>query len=194
MLMSLYSPSARIPHISSTFVKKLMDSASTTLRLLEHYCAQNRVILHWAHLQQAFSASVVLIYCYCESIVRPELVTYTEDQIKARKAEVEALLGRFSKWPQCARYQALLQTLWQEALALVGLEESAIDQFNGAGVDGTHPASSDGALYAFLSSVLQTNGIAPPIIEDPMALPDYLEWGSLGGWENGTDMSWLNSE
>ena len=119
---------------------------------------------------------MVLIYSYCESIVRTELETFTDDQIKARQAEVEALLSRFNRWPQCAHYQTLLHTLWQEALALAGTDEIAVDSFHGAGTDGSKSANSDGALYSFLARVLQNNTVGPPVIEDPIAFPDLLEW------------------
>ena len=192
MITMLHRPSSLVPHVSASSVLKLYDASSMALQLLEHYCAQKRVILHWSHLNHAFNAGTTLIYCFGEFSSRPDLATMPEDEMKAKVEECKRTLARFEKWKQSPQYQVALDNLLGSVLATMR-----------------------GQLHAGSA----TEGVIQPIVEDalagsgpdpydqnrlPLASEQYLDplelftpsfWDSNLSWMgNSADLSWLNAE
>ncbi len=109
-MMALHQPSPLIPTVSSTFIAALKRSASLAVNLFHHSASRKQVNVHWINLHHCFTSCVVLIYCFRQFAIRPDLVPVPREEVAQMLARCRQTLPLFrgTGASLVRRYEAML--------------------------------------------------------------------------------------
>ena len=111
MILLLHRPSRLLPRVPSSYISTLLTASTVYLDLFDHYRADDKVITHWCHLYQLFTAATIMVYAISEHKTRQDLTAVPQEEIKVKMDLCKAMLRKFDKVAQATRLQAAFDIL-----------------------------------------------------------------------------------
>ncbi|WVW80532.1 hypothetical protein I302_102517 [Kwoniella bestiolae CBS 10118] len=112
MMLALHRPSSLIPEIPSEYVDKLLDAATKSITLYQHYFSRKEIPMTWIHLFQIYTSSVTLVKCFSEFRRRSGHQSASLAEFETRIGQCRDLLAQFgTKWPESQLYQVMFGNL-----------------------------------------------------------------------------------